>query len=158
MFAFTGVGWWVMTGSNRRHSACKADALPTELITRPLNRLSVQSIFQCFARTELWNFCCLDFNRSAGTGIAASACRTFAYCKGPETNQGNRTALLQRGLHSADGGLQRARGSGLRNVCVFCDVLNQFCFIHKDPLYGSKVGWNVSSIIVFVAGATAAVH
>ena len=26
--------WWVMTGSNRRHSACKADALPAELITR----------------------------------------------------------------------------------------------------------------------------
>ena len=25
--------WWVMTDSNRRHSACKADALPTELIT-----------------------------------------------------------------------------------------------------------------------------
>ena len=25
--------WWVMTESNRRHSACKADALPTELIT-----------------------------------------------------------------------------------------------------------------------------
>ncbi len=25
--------WWVMTGSNRRHSACKADALPAELIT-----------------------------------------------------------------------------------------------------------------------------
>src|SRR3990167_8521772 len=27
-------GWWVLTGSNRRHSACKADALPTELSTR----------------------------------------------------------------------------------------------------------------------------
>ena len=26
--------WWVLTGSNRRHSACKADALPTELSTR----------------------------------------------------------------------------------------------------------------------------
>ena len=25
--------WWVMTGSNRRQSACKADALPAELIT-----------------------------------------------------------------------------------------------------------------------------
>ena len=25
--------WWVVTDSNRRHSACKADALPTELIT-----------------------------------------------------------------------------------------------------------------------------
>ena len=27
------VKWWVMTGSNRRPSACKADALPAELIT-----------------------------------------------------------------------------------------------------------------------------
>ena len=27
------IGWWVVTDSNRRHSACKADALPTELIT-----------------------------------------------------------------------------------------------------------------------------
>src|SRR5690554_7978875 len=26
--------WWVMTGSNRRPSACKADALPAELITQ----------------------------------------------------------------------------------------------------------------------------
>ena len=25
--------WWVVTDSNRRHSACKADALPTELTT-----------------------------------------------------------------------------------------------------------------------------
>lgn len=24
--------WWALTGSNRRHSACKADALPAELI------------------------------------------------------------------------------------------------------------------------------
>ena len=25
--------WWVLTGSNRRHSPCKGDALPTELST-----------------------------------------------------------------------------------------------------------------------------
>ncbi len=25
--------WWVVTGSNRRPSACKADALPAELTT-----------------------------------------------------------------------------------------------------------------------------
>ena len=30
--------WWVMTGSNRRPSACKADALPAELITHALKR------------------------------------------------------------------------------------------------------------------------
>ena len=28
--------WWAMTGSNCRHSACKADALPAELIARML--------------------------------------------------------------------------------------------------------------------------
>ena len=28
------VNWWVLTGSNRRHSPCKGDALPTELSTR----------------------------------------------------------------------------------------------------------------------------
>ena len=27
-------GWWAVTVSNRRHSACKADALPTELTAR----------------------------------------------------------------------------------------------------------------------------
>jgi hypothetical protein len=27
----TNRAWWALTGSNRRHSACKADALPTEL-------------------------------------------------------------------------------------------------------------------------------
>ncbi len=30
---FIPENWWVMTGSNRRPSACKADALPAELIT-----------------------------------------------------------------------------------------------------------------------------
>ena len=28
----TSADWWAMTGSNRRHAACKAAALPTELI------------------------------------------------------------------------------------------------------------------------------
>src|SRR6185312_6435227 len=29
-----GEAWWAVTDSNRRHSACKADALPTELTAR----------------------------------------------------------------------------------------------------------------------------
>jgi hypothetical protein len=29
--------WWAMTGSNCRHPACKAGALPTELITHILS-------------------------------------------------------------------------------------------------------------------------
>ena len=34
-----GSAWWVLTGSNRRHSPCKGDALPTELSTRNLRKL-----------------------------------------------------------------------------------------------------------------------
>ena len=33
--------WWAMTGSNRRHPACKAGALPAELITRELTIISI---------------------------------------------------------------------------------------------------------------------
>ena len=34
--------WWALTGSNRRHSACKADALPTELSAlRSKNSLAI---------------------------------------------------------------------------------------------------------------------
>ena len=32
IFTFVKKSWWRMTGSNRRPSACKADALPAELI------------------------------------------------------------------------------------------------------------------------------
>src|SRR5882762_11974106 len=30
---YRSVAWWVLTGSNRRHSPCKGDALPAELST-----------------------------------------------------------------------------------------------------------------------------
>ena len=39
--SFTLQLWWVMTGSNRRPSACKADALPAELITLVLKRVGI---------------------------------------------------------------------------------------------------------------------
>ena len=37
--------WWRMTGSNRRPSACKADALPAELIARQVH--SCYEIIEC---------------------------------------------------------------------------------------------------------------
>ena len=35
--------WWVLRGSNSRHSPCKGDALPTELSTRERARPALQS-------------------------------------------------------------------------------------------------------------------
>src|SRR5690625_3672226 len=36
--------WWRMTGSNRRPSACKADALPAELILRKMTRTGLEPV------------------------------------------------------------------------------------------------------------------
>ncbi len=47
--------WWVMTGSNRRPSACKADALPAELITHRLARRAIYA--EGFAKSTP----CMDF-------------------------------------------------------------------------------------------------
>src|SRR5712671_7658077 len=64
-FSLPRVEWWVLTGSNRRHSPCKGDALPAELST-PSREIPTRSpsagpvpegllvycILQGFSRTE----------------------------------------------------------------------------------------------------------
>ena len=57
----------------------------------------------------------------------------LAYREGAKTDERHGTTLLQRGLDSADGGLQRAGGGGLGNVGVLGDVLDQFGFVHRIP-------------------------
>ena len=139
-------GWWVLTGSNRRPTPCKGAALPTELRTPPKPDVSVQRIFQCLARTKLWNFRGLYFNRCAGARIAACAGDPFANRKGAETDQGNRSPLLQCRLHRANGGLQRTGSRCLGNVRVLRDVFNQFSLVHREPLV-----WKQSQSIYVLA-------
>ena len=138
-----------MTGSNRRPTPCKGAALPTELITPPETKNSIQGIFQCFARTELWNLGSLDFNRIACSWISACARCTFTDRKCTKTYQGHRPAFFQRSFYCANGGLQSARSGSFGNIGMFCNVFYQFGFIHKDPLYGSRVNRIVSSNIIF---------
>ena len=57
------LGWWVLTGSNRRPTPCKGAALPAELSTPPDCDVSVQRILERLAGTELGNLGSLDFNR-----------------------------------------------------------------------------------------------
>src|SRR6187402_1211945 len=42
--------WWVLTGSNRRHSPCKGDALPTELSTRIFAKTRILAYFRVFSQ------------------------------------------------------------------------------------------------------------
>src|SRR6185436_16040733 len=52
--------WWVLTGSNRRHSPCKSDALPAELSTLKSGGLTpsfegalVYSVLECLSSPKL---------------------------------------------------------------------------------------------------------
>ena len=38
----TALAWWTMTGSNCRHPACKAGALPAELIVHMVTRPGIE--------------------------------------------------------------------------------------------------------------------
>src|SRR2546423_3467081 len=68
--------WWVLTGSNRRHSPCKGDALPAELSTPWQAR---NSNHQCAGGTT-----CFDRRplRRAPLSSAAAAAATVAGATG----------------------------------------------------------------------------
>ena len=58
--------WWRMTGSNRRPSACKADALPAELILRFImlgNVLLSRNVSPTTIGAKELNFCVRHGNR-----------------------------------------------------------------------------------------------
>ena len=55
----------------------------------------VQCIFQCFARAEFWNFCCLDLDFCTCARISAFAGSAFANSECAKANQGNCTAFFQ---------------------------------------------------------------
>src|SRR6185295_11478773 len=100
VFAFSITGpsscnWWVLRGSNSRHSPCKGDALPTELSTRgragifgvfldaresrPVRKSPlVYRILQRFASPELRYPRSLDLDRRPRARIAALSRGTLA--------------------------------------------------------------------------------
>src|SRR5512143_145787 len=122
--------WWVLRGSNPRHSPCKGDALPAELSTRQrpkfyysfsdlakcVSNFLVDGVLQTLACAELGHLRSLDLDGSAGARIAAGAGGTLANVEAAEADQRHHVALLQRLLDRFDRGVQRATGGSLRNV------------------------------------------
>src|SRR6266849_2603751 len=146
-FTLPRVEWWVLTGSNRRHSPCKGDALPAELSTPsreyrraiPARRatpegLLVYCILQGFSRTEFRNPCRLDLDFHTGLRIAPRARRAPAYVERSETDQGDHAALLHRSLDCGDSRVEGAARSGFRDVGGFGDVIDDFQLVHFGPL------------------------
>ena len=52
----TAPHWWAMTGSNCRHLACKASALPAELITRTVSNIKKYTTETVVCQWIPWNF------------------------------------------------------------------------------------------------------
>ena len=123
--------WWVLTGSNRRHSPCKGDALPTELSTlhnqqRPL----VYSIFKCFTSPELRRICCLDFNCCACARITTITCGALANIESTKTNQCNHIALFEGFCNGSSCCIQGTTRGSFGDSGSFGDLINQFRFVH----------------------------
>ena len=130
--------WWVLTGSNRRHSPCKGDALPTELSTR-IRRLPdpsplVYRILQTFASSKLWNFCSLDLDVRTRARVPPGTCSTLAYIERAESYQGDRTAFFQRLFHCCHCRIERPACRGLGYLCLLCNLVDEFGFVHLCPL------------------------
>ena len=96
--------------------------------------MSVQGIFQCLARTELWNLGGLDLDGFAGAGVAARTSSALTNGECAKTNERHCTTLFEGFLHSLNRGIQCTSSRSLGDVGVVSDVLNQFGFIHKMPL------------------------
>src|SRR3546814_10670692 len=111
-------GWWAVTGSNRRHSRCKRDALPAELTAPPKpdqnstgrHRINgaagpkwqydawslVHSVLEALARLELRLLGCRDLNPLTRAGIAPFGRSTLANGEGAEAHEANLISRLQR--------------------------------------------------------------
>src|SRR6185295_6836281 len=118
VFAFSITGpsscnWWVLRGSNSRHSPCKGDALPTELSTRrragifrrgslgacagrPVRKSPlVYRILERFASPELRYARGLDLDRRPGARIAALPRGALSHVERTEPDQRDDIAFLQ---------------------------------------------------------------
>src|SRR2546428_1501030 len=107
--------WWVLRGSNRRHSPCKGDALPTELSTLlHQQRTLVYSIFKRFASPEFRRICSLDLNGGACARIATITSGTLTNIERTKADQGNEITLFQCFSDCSGGCIQRTTCSSFR--------------------------------------------
>src|SRR5690242_6891669 len=107
--------WWVLTGSNRRHSPCKGDALPTELST-PADKPLVYCILERLASNEFRNLGRFDGDSSACTGVAAGAGGTCAYLERSKSHQCYTLAFLESGFDRFQRTVQRISRRSFGNV------------------------------------------
>jgi len=94
----------------------------------------VYSIFECLASTELGHMRRLDLDFLASARVASGARRALADLESAKTHQRHARAFFQRALDRAQRAVERLLGGRLGYIGRFRDSLNQFRFIHVNPL------------------------
>jgi hypothetical protein len=124
--------WWVLTGSNRRHSPCKGDALPAELSTLNAEKLLVYSILERFSSPEFRRICSLDLDGSAGAWITAATSSALANVESTKTNQCYEVTFFKGFSNCSSRCIQSTASGSLRDFSFLGDLINQFRFVHEQ--------------------------
>lgn len=153
-----------MTGLNRRPSGCKPDALPTELIARPvkyktlglkyngrppgfpddrpskfIKRRSVDRVFQAFTCLELRLLGSRNLYGRPGPRIAAGRCLAIGDAERAKTNEANGVAALQCFFDIVENCIDCLCRIGFGQAGVTGDGRNKIVFIHcRTPFWTGK--------------------
>ena len=161
---------WALTGSNRRHPACKAGALPAELSAPGVGgsmvcrgfpageagtkkagpagpafqseaAVLVHSVLEGLAGLEAHGGAGGDFDILASARVAALAGRALGGAEGAEADEANFAALdLQRIFDRGEDRVDHFAGLGLRDVTGVSHHGHQILFIHSQPPWVTKRG------------------
>jgi len=95
---------------------------------------SVDGVFQAFASLEARNLGRSNLDFLAGLRVTARALGAIFHEESAEAHQSNLIAGLERIGDSLNGGVQRTTSISLGDIGAGCDGINEFGFIHVNPL------------------------
>ena len=126
--------WWVLRGSNPRHSPCKGDALPAELSTLGQSWL-VYGVLESLASFEPWDIACGNVDRFTRSRITPATRGAVLDAERTETDDRHLLALLQRRRDAVDDSVHSPTGVSLGKVGSIRYRIDEFRFVHSNPLH-----------------------
>ena len=123
--------WWVLRGSNPRHSPCKGDALPAELSTLGQSWL-VYGVLQSLASFEPGYIACGDIDRLARSRIAPATRGPMLHTERAESDHGNLLAFLQRRRNAVHNRVHCTTCVRFGEVGCSRYRIDEFRFVHSN--------------------------
>jgi hypothetical protein len=149
--------WWAVTGSNRRPSRCKRDALPAELTAPQALRSNasvwemqkktsaiammadarkedlVYGVFKRFTGLEFWLVRRSDLNCFAGPRIASRRCFAMRNRKRPESDKANFALIFQRSGNIVENTIDGTGRVNFGQPGILGNLPHEIIFVHGNP-------------------------